>query len=123
MTKLMPMTFNIEDDPKTFTEAISSRDSAFWKEAINDEMDSLMSNGIWKLVDLPPSSKSIGCKWVFRRKYNTNNTVHTFKARLVAKGFRQNKGIDYFDTYAPMARISSIRILMVLSSLYHLPIH
>ncbi|KAG5527251.1 hypothetical protein RHGRI_028223 [Rhododendron griersonianum] len=123
VTNKIPMVLQIEADPKTFTEAISSRDAAFWKEAINDEMDSLLSNGTWKLVDLPPGSKSIGCKWVFRRKYNTDNSVHTFKARLVAKGFRQKEGIDYFDTYAPVARITSIRILMALASIYHLQIH
>ena len=63
----IPILMNIEDDPKTFQEAMSSRDVAFWKEAINDEMDSLISNNTWIIVDLPPSSKPIECKWVFRR--------------------------------------------------------
>ena len=53
---------NIEEDPKTFKEAMASRDVAFWKEAINDEIDSILSNNTWILVDLPPGSKSIGCK-------------------------------------------------------------
>ena len=114
---------NIEDDPKTFQEAMSSRDVAFWKEAINDEMDSLISNNTWSIVDLPPSSKPIGCKWVFRRKYNTDGSLQTFKARLVAKGFKQKDGIDYFDTYAPVARITSIRVLLALTSLYNLFVH
>ena len=52
----------VEDDPKTFKESMSSRDSIFWKEAINDEMESIMSNYTWKLVDLPKGSKAIGCK-------------------------------------------------------------
>ena len=58
------MALNIEVDPKTFKEAINSRDLTFWHEAINDEMDSLMPNGTWALVDLPLGSKSISCKWV-----------------------------------------------------------
>jgi hypothetical protein len=72
---------------------------------------------------LPPGSKPIGCKWVFRRKYNTDGSLQTFKARLVAKGFRQKEGIDYFDTYAPVARIASIRVLLALASIFNLYIH
>ena len=60
---------------------------------------------------------------MFRRKYHTDGTLHTFKARLVAKGFRQKEGIDYFDTYAPVARITSIRILFALASIHNLYVH
>jgi hypothetical protein len=74
-------------------------------------------------VDLSPGSNTIGCKWVFRRKYRTDGTIQTFKARLVAKGFRQREGIDYFDTYAPVARITSIRVLIALASIYKLVVH
>ena len=119
----IPILLNIEYDPKTFQEAMSSRDVAFWKEAINDEMDSLISNNTWIIVDLPPSSKPIGCKWVFRRKYNTDGSLQTFKARLVAKGFKQKEGIDYLYTYAPVARITSICVLLALTSLYNLFVH
>ena len=86
-------------------------------------MDSLLSNETWVLVDLPPSCKPIGCKWVFRRKYNTDGFLQTFKARLVAKGFKQKEEVDYFDTYAPVARIVSIRVLFALASIYDLYVH
>ncbi|OMO97119.1 Integrase, catalytic core [Corchorus capsularis] len=66
-------------------EALASRDAAFWQEAVNDEMDSIMANGTWVLVDLPPGSKPIKNKWVFRRKYNSDGSLQTFKARLVVK--------------------------------------
>jgi hypothetical protein len=102
---------------------MASRDVAFWKEAINDEMDSILSNNTWILVDLPHGSKPIGCKWVFRRKYNTDGSLQTFKTRLVAKSFKQKEGIDYFDTYAPVARITSIRVLMELASIFDLYVH
>nr|GEW66882.1 hypothetical protein [Tanacetum cinerariifolium] len=72
---------NIEDTPKTYKEAIASKNSAFWKEAINDEIDSLVSNNTWELSDLPQGSKAIGCRWVFRIKYHTDGSIQTFKAR------------------------------------------
>ena len=110
------MVIYLEEDPKTYTEAIALRDSGFWKEAVNDEMDSLLSNGTWILVDLPKGTRPISYKWVFRRKYNTDGSLQTFKARLVAEGFKQKEGIDYFDTYATVARITSIRVLFALAS-------
>ena len=116
----IPILLNVEEDitPKTYKEALASRDSSFWKEAINDEIDSLLSNGTWVLVDPPPNSKPIGCKWIFRIKDG-----NLFKARLVAKGYRQKEGVDYFDTYAHVARITSIRLLFALASIYNLCIH
>ncbi|GKA94679.1 zinc finger, CCHC-type containing protein, partial [Tanacetum coccineum] len=75
--------FNVEDNPKTFDEAIKSQDVAFWKEAINDEMDSIMGNNTWVLADLPPSCKPLGCKWIFKRKLKVDRTIEKFKARLV----------------------------------------
>ena len=114
----IPIVFNTEDNLKTFEEAMASRDSVFWKQVVNDEMDSILSNNTWILVDLPTSSKPIACKWVFRRKYNTNGSIQTFKARLLAKGFKQREGVDYFDTYALVTRITSIPVLLALSSIY-----
>ena len=116
----IPSLLNVEEDitPKTYKEALASRDSSLWKEAIDDEIDSLLSNGTWVLVDPPPNSKPIGCKWIFRIKDG-----NLFKARLVAKGYRQKEGVDYFDTYAPVARITSIRLLFALAFIYNLCIH
>ncbi|GJW61925.1 zinc finger, CCHC-type containing protein [Tanacetum coccineum] len=115
--------FNVEDDPKTFDNKEGSQDVAFWKEAINDEMDSIMGNNTWVLADLPPRCKPLGCKWIFKRKLKVDETVEKFKARLVIQGFKQKSGIEYFDTYAPVAHISTIRMLIAMALIHNLVIH
>nr|GFB23247.1 zinc finger, CCHC-type [Tanacetum cinerariifolium] len=115
--------FNVEDDPKTFDEAMKSQDVAFWKEAINDEMDSIMRNNTWVLTYLPPGCRPMGCKWIFKRKLKVDGTVKKFKARLVIQGFNQKSGIDYCDTYALVAIISTIRLLIAMTSIHNLIIH
>ncbi|GJV04378.1 zinc finger, CCHC-type containing protein [Tanacetum coccineum] len=115
--------FNVEDDPKIFDEAMKSQDVSFWKESINNEMDSIMGNNTWVLADLPPGCRPLGCKWIFKRKLKVDGTVEKFKARLVIQGFKQKSGIDYFDTYAPVARISTIRLLIAMASIHNLIIH
>ncbi|GKB42872.1 zinc finger, CCHC-type containing protein, partial [Tanacetum coccineum] len=114
---------NVEDDPKAFDEAMKSQDVTFWKEEINDEMDSIMGNNTWVLTDRPPGCKPFGCKWIFKRKMKVDGTIEKFKARLVIQGFRQKSRIDYFDTYASVARISTIRLLIALASIHSLIIH
>ncbi|KAG8502689.1 hypothetical protein CXB51_000482 [Gossypium anomalum] len=102
---------------------MKSQDSAFWKEAINDEMDSIMGNQIWILIDLPPGSKPIGYKWIFKKKMKVDGTIQKFKARFVAKGFTQKQCINYFDTYALVEMIATIRLLISLTSIYNLVVH
>ncbi|GJV78803.1 retrovirus-related pol polyprotein from transposon TNT 1-94 [Tanacetum coccineum] len=119
----IPVLLNVEDAPKTYKKAITSRNSAFLNQTINDEIDSLISNNTWELLDLPLGSKAIGCRWVFWIIYHTYGFIKTFKAMLVIQGFSQRQGVDYFDTYAPVARITSIRVLFALASIYNLPIH
>ncbi|GJV90333.1 zinc finger, CCHC-type containing protein [Tanacetum coccineum] len=90
-------------------------DIAFWKEAINDEMDSIMGNNTWVLADLPPGCKLFGCKWAFKRKLKVDGTIENFKARLVIQGFKQKSEINYFDTYAPVA----VSVLKTADCLWH----
>ncbi|GJX27995.1 zinc finger, CCHC-type containing protein [Tanacetum coccineum] len=115
--------FSIKEDPRTYNEAMQSRDAAFWKEAIDDEISSIMENNTWVLSDLPLGCKPLGCKWIFKRKMKVDGTIDKFKARLVIQGFRQKEGIDYFYTYAPVARITTIRLLLALAAIYNLVIH
>nr|GEU76732.1 zinc finger, CCHC-type [Tanacetum cinerariifolium] len=87
--------YSIEEDPRTYNEAMQSRDSTFCKESIDDEIGSIMKNNTWVLSDLPPGCKPLGCKWIFKRKMKVDETVDKFKARLVIQGFRQKERIDY----------------------------
>ena len=112
-----------EDTPTTIAEAYSSIDADLWKEAVQSEMDSIMSNGTWEVVDRPYGCKPVGCKWVFKKKMRPDGTVEKYKARLVAKGYTQKEGEDYFDTYSPVARLTTIRVLISLAASHGLLIH
>ncbi|GKA73455.1 zinc finger, CCHC-type containing protein [Tanacetum coccineum] len=96
---------------------------AFWKEAIDDEIGSIMENNTRVLSDLPPGCKPLGCKWIFKRKMKVDGTIDKFNARFVIQGFRQKEGIDYFDIYALVARITTIRLLLALEAIHNLVIH
>ncbi|GKD83233.1 zinc finger, CCHC-type containing protein, partial [Tanacetum coccineum] len=113
----------IEEDPRTYDEAMLSRDAAFYKEAIDDEIGSIMENNTWVLSDLPPGCKPLGYKSIFKRKIKVDGTIDKFKARMVIQGFRQKEGIDYFGTYAPVARITTIKLLLALVAIHNLVIH
>ncbi|KAK4406055.1 Retrovirus-related Pol polyprotein from transposon TNT 1-94 [Sesamum angolense] len=115
--------FLVDEDPKTYVEAITSIDSSFWKEAIKNELDSIITNHTWDRVDLPVGSKPIKCKWIFKKKIKPDGSIDKFKARLVVVGYTQNKGIDYFDTYSPVTKIATIRALIALSAINDLMIH
>ena len=114
--------FNVDENPFTLKETLLSPDCVFWKEAVNDEIDSLISNKTWKLVDLPRGCKTIGCKWVLRKKLKPYGTIDKIKARLVAKGFRQRADIDFFDTFSLVTRITSIRLLIAVAAIHDLKI-
>ncbi|XP_070029916.1 uncharacterized protein [Nicotiana sylvestris] len=117
------VTFLLENEPQTFKAAMLSSNSAFWKEAVNSEIQSILDNHTWELVDLPPGNNPLGSKWIFKRKIKADGTIDKYKARLVIKGYRQKEGLDYFDTYPPVTRITSIRVLVALAAVYDLEIH
>ncbi|GKA05768.1 zinc finger, CCHC-type containing protein [Tanacetum coccineum] len=82
-----------------------------------------MGNNTWVLDDLPSGCKPLGCKWIFKRKMKIDGTIENFKVRLVIQGFRQKSRIEYFDTYALVTRISTIRLLITLALIHNLIIH
>ena len=117
------LTYMVENEPQTFHEAVTSPESPLWKEAIKSEIDSILQNHTWELVDLPPGCKPLGCKWIFKRKMKADGSIDKYKASFVIKGYRQRKGLDYFDTYSPVTRITSIRMVIAIAALRNLEIH
>ena len=107
----------IEDEPTTYQEAVMRPDSEKWLEAMRSEMESMYTNQVWTLVDPPEGVKPIGCKWVFKRKTDMDGLI--YKGRLVAKGFKQIHGIDYDETFSPVAMFKSIRIMLAIAVKYH----
>ena len=95
--------------PKSTCEALSHPG---WKQAMAEEIDALYSNGTWELVTLPLGKSHIGCRWVYIVKVGPDGQVDHLKARLVAKRHTQQYGLDYYDTFSPMAKIVSIRLVL-----------
>ncbi|PKI66182.1 hypothetical protein CRG98_013435 [Punica granatum] len=106
------------DEPTTYAEAVTGPDSEKWLEAMRSEMESMYTNQVWTLVDPPEGVKPIGCKWVFKKKTDMDGNVITFKGRLVVKGFKQVHGVDYDETFSPVAMLKSIRILLAIAAYY-----
>ncbi|GJX02891.1 retrovirus-related pol polyprotein from transposon TNT 1-94 [Tanacetum coccineum] len=98
--------------PKDVKEALKDES---WVVAMQEELNQFVTNDVWELVPLPMSQSGIGTKWVFRNKLDENGIVSRNKARLVAQGYNQQEGIDYDETYAPVARLESIRILLAIA--------
>ena len=105
-----------EDDPINYKEALEDVDVQEWQKAMDREMESMYSNSVWSLVEAPKGVKPIGCKWIYKRKRGSDGKVETFKARLVAKGYTQKEGIDYEETFSPVAMLKSIRILLAVAA-------
>ena len=110
-------------EPTTLKEALASPYADQWVAAMREELDSVQVNGTFSREKVPPGVKPLGVKWVFTLKRDALGNVVRFKARLVAKGYLQRDGIDVFDTYAPVSRPETFRMLMAMAALRDLEVH
>ena len=93
--------------PKSVVDALAHPG---WHQAMPDEMNALQNNGTWELVPLPSRKSVVGCRWIFAIKVGHDGTIDRLKARLVTKGYTQIFGLDYGDTFSPVAKMASIRL-------------
>jgi hypothetical protein len=98
-------------DPQSYGEAVGN---PFWESAMQEEYNSLLENQTWDLVPLPSGRKLIICRWVYKTKSAVDGQISRYKARLVTKGFQQVHGIDYDETFTPVAKMDSIRLALAI---------
>jgi hypothetical protein len=111
------------DDPASYKEAMMSGNLKKWFKAMEDELSSMNSNGVWDLVEISDGAKKVRCKWVYKTKYDSKGKVERFKVRLVAKGFTQREGIDYTEIFSSVSKNDLFRIVMALVAHYDLELH
>ncbi|GJW08634.1 putative RNA-directed DNA polymerase [Tanacetum coccineum] len=119
------LNIEVEDDvvgdlgePANYKAAMLDLDKVIWQRAMDEEMNSMKVNEVWIEVDRPPNAKVVRSKWLFKKNTDIDGEVHTYKARLVAKGCTQTYGIDYKETFSPVADIRAIRILIAIAAYY-----
>jgi hypothetical protein len=108
------MNLSTISEPSSYEEALCNEN---WTNAIKTELSALMKTNTWSLVHLPAHKRAIGCKWVFKLKLHADGTVERYKAHLVAKGFTQTEGLDYLDTFSPVVKMTTIRMLLAIAAL------
>ena len=106
----------IQEEPLSFNQAIESDHAADWYAAMGEELKALEKNNTWEVVDRPARQSIVDCKWVYKVKQNFDGTTERYKARLVARGFTQRPGYDYDETFSPVVRYESLRLLLALSA-------
>lgn len=113
---------NISDiqEPSSYSEV---KDQVVWVEAMNAEIMALEKNHTWEMTNLPTGKRPTGCKWVFKVKLKADGSVERYKARAVAKGYHQIEGVDHQDSFSPVVKVVTVRVLLAMAAAYSWPIH
>jgi hypothetical protein len=106
-------------EPATYKSAIKA---PVWLQAMQDEITALHTQGTWSLVSLPAKRTLVGCKWIFKIKRHSDGSIARHKARLVAQGFSQEPGLDYGDTFSPVVKPATIRLVLALAAHFNWPL-
>uniref|UniRef100_A0AAV1U9T2 Reverse transcriptase Ty1/copia-type domain-containing protein n=1 Tax=Peronospora matthiolae TaxID=2874970 RepID=A0AAV1U9T2_9STRA len=109
-------------EPSTFEAAVSGPDQVHWRKAIHAEIESMRLRGVFRAAKLPNGQRAMGTKWVFKIKRKADGSIEKYKARLVAKGFRQKHGIDYTETFSPVVKYVTLRMVIAISKHFGWPI-
>lgn len=109
-----------EQEPTTFSKAVKD---LRWRLAMQSEIQALENNKTWTLCSLPPGKKALGCKWVYRIKHHSISTVERYKARLVILGNHQIEGIDYNETFAPVVKMVTVRVVLAVAAAKNWELH
>ena len=110
-------------EPSSLAEAHRCPDWLQWEAGIREELATLQAAGTWELVDVPHSANVVGSKWVFRAKKDAASNVVRHKAQLVAQGYSQVEGVDYFNTFTPVATLASIQTVLAMAARSDLELH
>ena len=107
-------------EPRPYSKAMKS---AEWRDAMAKEIQALESNNSWSLCSLPKGKSPIGCKWVYKIKYRSDGYIEKYKARLVVKGYTQVEGIDYHNTFTPVAKLVTVHLLLSIAAIQNWSLH
>ena len=110
-------------EPNTYKEAIECNEQDQWRQSMKEELNNLVKNQTWNIVERPKYKNVVGCKWVYRLKKGPDGNINKYKSRLVAKGYSQRFGEDFNETYAPVGTYTTIRCLLALSACLNLKLY
>jgi len=108
------------NDPSTFSESIQDTK---WCKAMDTELRALEENKTWEITLVPLGKRAIGCKWIYRTKFHSDGSIDKCKARLVTLGCRQKFGVDYWETFAPVAKMTTVRTLLAVAAIQQWPLY
>jgi len=109
------MSLSTDFEPSSYQEA---KNHVCWQESMKAEVEALELNHTWSIVDVLPNVKPIGCKWVYKIKRHPDGSIERYKACLVTKGFAQTEGVDYFETFSPVVKMATVRVVLALPSIH-----
>jgi len=116
-------TIAFSNKPQTVEEALKSEDTKKWEIAMQEKYNFLVINNTWSSVPLPKGRKPISCKWVFKIKHGVDGEIEFYKAKFMAKSFTQTFGVNYNETFAPIAKFVSIHCILALTAIENMEIH
>jgi hypothetical protein len=118
-----PAQSELTDEPQTLREVLARPDAAQWKQSMDEEIQALLSMGVYEIVPSPPNVHALDCRWVYKIKRDSVGNIDKYKSRVVVKGFQQKAGVDYDEIFAPVSRHATVRVILSMAAVYELDVH